>query len=290
LWLPIVAGAQPLPERVRFDSLDRRDGVPVRIEGLLFVPEGPVPKGGRAAVIALHGCGGMYGAARSRQDQLSERHAVYARQWVAAGYVVLFPDSFGARDRREICTVAAGQRTIRPAQRRLDALGALAWLGSQADVDPARVALFGWSHGGSTALATVNASDAEVARFRASRTTPFFRTVIAMYPGCALAMRDARWQPAAPLAILIGEADDWTPAEPCAALDARGREAKWPLEVVLYPEAHHGFDAPGGTVRLWRDVPNGVNPGAGVHVGAHPQAREQANARVTALLGAALRP
>lgn len=287
--LPLAVNAQMTPERVRFDSLDRPDGESVRIEALLFVPEGAAPQGGRAAVIALHGCGGMYSDARGRERQLSARHAEAARTLVAAGYAVLFPDSFGPRGKREVCTIPAAERTIRPAQRRLDALGALRWLGRQADIDPSRIALLGWSHGGSTTLAAVNASDPQVAAFREARDAPpFFRTAIAFYPGCTVSLRDARWKPAVPLAILIGADDDWTPAARCEALDARGRDAKWPLEVAVYPEAHHGFDAPSGTLRLRRDVPNGVRPGEGVHVGPNPKAREEANAKVAAILREAL--
>jgi dienelactone hydrolase len=250
-----------------------------------------VPKGGRAAVIALHGCGGLYSSAKARRDQLSERHAAQADALLAKGYVVLFPDSFGPRGLREVCTTRAGERTIRAAQRRLDALGALAWLGRQADVDPARIALLGWSQGGTTTLAAVNAGDAQVAAFRAaSGAPPFFRTAIAFYPGCTVSLRDARWKPATALAILIGSADDWTPSEACEQLGRRGREAQWPLDVTVYAGAHHGFDGPGEEVRHRRDVPNGVRPGEGVHVGAHPRSRELANAKVAAILRQALAP
>jgi len=37
---------------------------------------------------------------------------------------------------------------------------------------------------------------------------PFFRAAIAFYPGCSVSLRDARWKPAAPLAILIGATSD----------------------------------------------------------------------------------
>ena len=62
-----------------------------------------------------------------------------------------------------------------------------------------------------------------------------------------------------------------------------------PLKVVVYPNAHHGFDAPNGDVIQRSDVPNGVNPGQGVHVGANPAARERANAKVRAFLNDRLR-
>lgn len=46
-----------------------------------------------------------------------------------------------------------------------------------------------------------------------------------------------------------------------------------------YEGAHHGFDGT-AAVRLRADVPNGVNPGQGVYVGAHPAAREAAAKRL----------
>jgi hypothetical protein len=46
-----------------------------------------------------------------------------------------------------------------------------------------------------------------------------------------------------------------------------------------YEGAHQGFDGT-APLRLRRDVPNGVNPGRGVHVGAHPEARAAARARL----------
>ena len=98
-----------------------------------------------------------------------------------------------------------------------------------------------------------------------------------------------RWEPGVPTRIHIGALDDWTPAKPCIelgeAMAARGE----PLKVTVYPDSHHGFDAPNGDVVYRTDVPNGVNPGQGVHVGANPAAREMANAKVRAFLNERLR-
>jgi dienelactone hydrolase len=62
-----------------------------------------------------------------------------------------------------------------------------------------------------------------------------------------------------------------------------------PLKVTVYPDSHHGFDAPNGPVVHRTDVPNGVAPGQGVHVGANPAAREKANAKMRAFLNERLR-
>ena len=55
------------------------------------------------------------------------------------------------------------------------------------------------------------------------------------------------------------------------------------------PAATNAFDAPGDKVILRSDVPNGVHPGEGVHVGANPPARAAANEQVRAFLRERLR-
>jgi dienelactone hydrolase len=50
------------------------------------------------------------------------------------------------------------------------------------------------------------------------------------------------YQPLAPLLILIGENDDWTPAEPCRKLTEAAQRAGYPVRIKIYPGAHHSFD------------------------------------------------
>ena len=278
--------------RVSFPSIDRDDnGSAIAIQAMLLLPDGPTPAGGFPAIIALHGCSGMYSVAKGREDHLADRLAVRAEMLLGDGYAVLFPDSFRSRGRNEVCTIKRGDDTITPTRRRLDVLGALAYLAGRDDIARDRIALVGWSHGGSTALAAINIRDREVAAFRGSTgAPPFFRAAVAYYPGCGVSLRAGdHWQPGAPARIHIGALDDWTPAKPCIelgeAMAARGE----PLKVTVYPDSHHGFDAPNGDVVHRTDVPNGVNPGQGVHVGANPAAREKANAKVRAFLSERLR-
>jgi dienelactone hydrolase len=51
------------------------------------------------------------------------------------------------------------------------------------------------------------------------------------------------YKPIAPLLILIGEIDDWTPAEPCRKLTEAAEQAGYPVSVKIYPGAHHSFDS-----------------------------------------------
>ena len=42
--------------------------------------------------------------------------------------------------------------------------------------------------------------------------------------------------------IHTGEADDWTPAKPCAELAAKLKNAGYDVAINIYPGAHHAFD------------------------------------------------
>jgi len=114
-------------------------------------------------------------------------------------------------------------------------------------------------------LAATNLQQREVA---AAARRPAF--AVAFYPGCEAELKRG-YRASAPLLMMVGEADDWTPAEPCRQLADRAEGA--PAEFVAFPGAYHGFDGT-SPVRLRHDVPNGVRPGEGVHVGGDPAARE----------------
>jgi dienelactone hydrolase len=276
-------------ERVTFDSLDRdtATGSPVRITALLFRPEGASDVR-YPAVVALHGCGGMYSTLSSRRDVLSLRHQAMAELLVEEGYVVLFPDSFRPRGRDEICTIENRQRTITVVTRRLDVQGALAYLQARPDVAPDRIAMLGWSHGGSTLLATFNSRQRTVAAWKdRAGSPPYFRAGVAFYPGCieSLRGRDA-YVAAAPLTLFVAGADDWTAPQPCVDLADRLAVAGEPVTITVYPDTYHGFDGPAAQGRVRLEVPNGVNPGKGVTVAPNPAARDDAYARLKVFLRA----
>jgi dienelactone hydrolase len=254
------------PAEIQFDSTD---GTPLK--AWLFLPDGP-PKG---AVVALHGCGGIY----SRQgERFTPRHQGMADLLVQQGYAVVFPDSLTPRGESQICTTRIGQRKITQTERRADTLAALSWVAQQPWAKDRKLALLGWSHGGSAVLASTDASRRDVSHQAAKPAV-----AIAFYPGCGASLRGT-YRPSTRLAMMLGEKDDWTPAAPCIELGARAG-----AEVHVYPDSYHDFDNPSGRVRMRTDVPNGVNPGQGVHTGPNPAAREKAYARVIELLAEALR-
>ena len=213
-------------ERVEFESAAQRlvSGTLIlgeRIEGYLARPDGAGPF---PAVVGLHGCAGMHDATRQR----------LADQLVAWGYVVLLVDSYATRRIDHACTSSAFATFLK---RRPDAYGALVFLGSQNFVDWQRVAVVGFSAGARVTLSVAQTNSFE--QFVPSGNLRF-RAAVAFYPPCK-----AAWAPPEiPTLIFIGALDDWTPAADCADKVASWGNDGPPIELVVYPGAHHGFYYP----------------------------------------------
>ena len=254
---------------VEFESQDRPRGQPVRLKAFWIPATGAT---GRAAAVALfHGCGGPY----DRSGRLSPRLRDYAALLNQQGMHALVVDSLTPRGERELCTQRIGMRAVTQANRRLDALAAVVWLARRDDVDAKRIGLLGWSNGGSTVLAATNLRQREVS---AQPVKASF--AVAFYPGCEAELKRG-YEASARLLLLIGEADDWTPAAPCVSL-AQAASGLKPL-IEAYAGAYHGFDST-APLRLRRDVPGGVNPGQGVHVGGDAQALRSSRERLLGFL------
>lgn len=232
---------------------------------------GPFP-----AVVMLHDCSGL--GRRSSGAPMR-----WGKMLQDNGYVVLIPDSFSTRGHGDgVCTdPSPGRREVSPDRRVRDAYEALAYARSLAFVDGTRVGVMGGSHGGSTTLATM--VDPE-----GVRSGRGFSAAIALYPGCNARYGDWRpgglgvYKPLAPTLILVGEKDDWTPAEPCRQLAERSRAAGYPVAVKIYPGAHHSFDNE-GPVRYVEARVNGNAPGGrGATTGGNPEAWADSIREVTA--------
>jgi dienelactone hydrolase len=178
------------------------------------------------AVVLLHGCNGNW-------LRLDERWGKRIASW---GYVTLTVDSFGPRGIKNTCGGGA------PVDLAFDAYRALRFLVQQPFVDPGRVAGLGFSQGGWVALTSVERGAIE----RISQDK--FRAAIAFYPPCL----GFKGNMTVPTLILIGELDDWTPADECRNM-VEGRD-DWgisrrkgdgaSIRLVVYPGAYHAFDAP----------------------------------------------
>jgi dienelactone hydrolase len=261
-----------------------------KIAATLVTPDGPGPF---PAVVMLHDCSGL--GPRSSGAPMR-----WAGELAEQGYVVIVPDSFTARNfPNGLCTVPASQQAnLTSATRAADAYGALAHLRTLSYVDGARVGVMGGSHGGRSTLAAMfDPVQPSNALYWAKRTG--FAAAIALYPACATQM--GAWttkradgatgrvvsyhgvfKPIAPLLILIGEADDWTPAEDCRRMVEISRAAGHPIDIKVYPGVHHSFDST-NPLRFAPERTNANAPGGkGATTAGNAEAWDDARKEVSA--------
>ncbi|WP_395714565.1 dienelactone hydrolase family protein [Reyranella sp.] len=185
------------------------------IDGWMYRPAGAGPYSG---IVLAHSCSGV-----------SSHTGAWGKLLASWGYVVVAPDSFGPRGEKSVC---GRGRVVSPSMRVVDIAGAMDFLNAQPFVRRGDIGLIGHSHGGATALRAVQRSYGLAARG--------LKAAVAYYPGCyAQFDRDV----AVPLLVLIGDKDDWTPADDCRRLQAAGFARPDLVQVVYYPDAHHSFDS-----------------------------------------------
>jgi dienelactone hydrolase len=222
---------------------------------------------------------------------------------------VIIPDSFAPRGYPDgVCVLPFGTstETVDPLPRARDAYATLAYLRTLPFVDGQHVGIMGGSHGGSTTL---------VAMFQPlSPTGPLarekhdgFSAAIALYPGCGarfggwsvvrglgnrgpVTQYAGTYQPIAPLLILIGEKDDWTPAADCQALANAAQAAGYPVAIKIYPGAYHSFDSVNPP--RYVDARRNINKpdGHGATTGGDPPAWADAIEQVKGFFGRSLKP
>jgi dienelactone hydrolase len=192
------------------------------VSGALVLPpgtDGPMP-----AMVIAHGSGGI----------LKGREDAWAARLNALGIATFVIDSFAPRGLR---STSRDQSRLSTMANLADALAALQLLASHPQIDPARIGVMGFSRGGQVAL--YSALDA--LRRGVVDGGLRFAAHVALYPSCSIPYRAAEVS-GAPILMLLGGADDYTPAAACHAY------ADWfvakgaPVRVVAYDGAHHDFD------------------------------------------------
>ena len=199
------------------------DAGSLKLLGYLARPRGP-QAGPFPAVVILHHCGGFDDLVVSWADRLS--------LW---GYVALAVDSFGPRKVPGDCTSRTYQE--------FDSSSAFDFLAQQNFVDISRLAELGFSQGG---MATLRNAEQDSALAKSHSGT--FRAAVAFYPNCS----GISGIMAVPTLMLTGESDDWTPAMACQLMAdgrsdigmSREKGDRSMLNVVVYPEVYHYFNAP----------------------------------------------
>jgi dienelactone hydrolase len=258
-FVPAVAAGM---EQVSIPSLDGK----LQLPGYLFDALTPGP---RPAVISLHGCGGLLDA----KGGLSRNRYRVAEYLNVEGMHMLAVDSFTPRGLKSICETPPRQRAFNYEQRREDVFAAIRWLAQRPNVDRTRIAIVGYSNGGSTVLSALDRTEKLV---QGQPIQP--RAAVAYYPSCRDFAEMWSYEIAAPLLLMIGALDDWTSPHYCERLHDKVKRAQQgaSFEVILYPGSHHGFDGY-GPIQMRGGLP--TKSGAAT-VGANPEAREKSLRRM----------
>ena len=119
----------------------------------------------------------------------------------------------------------------------LDSYKALDTLAKHPKIDKDKIAITGWSLGGGVSLFSgwlpikeaINPDNDFVAHL------PF-------YPPCFVKPENLSFVDS-PIHILIGELDDWTPADACQDLVLAAKKVKDNIDITIYEKSHHSFDS-----------------------------------------------
>jgi dienelactone hydrolase len=236
------------------------------LKAMLFRPDGAGPF---PAVIGLHGCEGLLG----RNGTVEKRYSDWAEHLTKAGFVVLYPDSYGSRGLGPQCSIR--RRAVRTDHERVaDANAARRWLQAQSYVKPDHVTLLGWATGGISVLWTVRRRAAPP-----KNDNTDFRSAVAFYPGCRR-LDNTAWSARVPTLILIGAADDQTSATVCQRMVAGARGHSAGTSIVVYPGTYHDFDHPDRPLQVRGGYAFATDSSGKIHSGTNPAARADALKRV----------
>lgn len=197
--------------------------IPAR--GLLYLPRGPSYR--RPAVVVMEGLGGLKPA----------REPAYGRRLAERGYVALVVDSFGSRGAAHL---SHPQRALRVTETMMlaDAFAALRSLAGHPAVDPERVAVMGFSYGGMIAVLSAYEQMASLYAPGGER----FAGHISYY-GCSVPRLEEPAATGAPVRLLLGGADANVSLARSRLIAADLMRGGAPVEVTVFPGAHHQWDS-----------------------------------------------
>ena len=173
--------------------------------------QGPFP-----TVIMIHEFWGLNESITGKVDLLAEE-----------GYLVIAPDTFRGSTTGWLPRAIYQVVSSKPENINADLDSVYAWLESQLDADPDRIAIAGFCFGGRTSLAYSLHNDqmsATVIFYGSPETDP---VILKALPG--------------PVLGIFGEADRSIPVEQVNAFDAALTEAGVPHEITIYDGQPHAF-------------------------------------------------
>lgn len=198
-------------------------GKPVTVTGELRIAQGT---GRLPLVVLVHGSGGM-----------GSNIELWTREFNAMGISTLALDAFTGRG---LVSVNTDQARLGRLNMVLDAYRVLEALAKHPRIDPARIALMGFSRGGQAALY------ASLKRFHRewNRSGIEFAAYIPFYPDCMTTYQSDAEVADRPIRIFHGTPDDYNPVATCKAYVDRLRQAGHDVQLTEFPNAAHSFDSP----------------------------------------------
>lgn len=203
------------------------NGKEVMVGAELSIAQAP---GRRPTIVLMHGSGGM-----------GANVPFWVRRFNAMGINTIAIDGMTGRG---LQGVGSKQAILGRLNFIVDIYRTLDILARHPRVDPAKVAVMGFSRGGQAALY------ASLARFHREWNKSGIDPVayIPFYPDCATTYRTDTETTGKPIRIFGGTVDNYNPIAKCKAYAGRLKEAKSDVEVFEYPNAPHSFDNPIGAV------------------------------------------
>ena len=119
----------------------------------------------------------------------------------------------------------------------LDSYKALDTLSNHPNIDKNNIAITGWSLGGGATLLS-----GWIPLIDAINPSNRFAAHLAYYPPCIVEPADLNFTDA-PIHILIGEDDNWTPASACISLVESAKKIRENIDITVFENSHHSFDS-----------------------------------------------
>jgi dienelactone hydrolase len=202
-----------------------KEGKPVTLAGELRIPRPGTDR--LPAVILVHGSGGISGSV----DE-------WSRQLNSMGVATFILDSFTGRG---ITSTVADQDQLARLAMTIDAYRALELIAKHPRIDPARIAVMGFSRGGQAALYS---SLKRLYRMHGPAGGVEFAAYITLYANCGTTYVDDDEMADRPIRMFHGTADDYVPVAPCRAYVERLRAKGKDVSLTEYADAYHVFDSP----------------------------------------------
>ena len=162
-----------------------------------------------------------------------EHHYEYMKMYQQSGFATFELNSFKSRN---ISSTVGSQVEVTTASIILDAYKAFEKLSKHPNIDKNKVSITGWSLGGAVALFS-----GWKPIIKAISKDLKFASHLSFYPPCFFDPENTEFTDS-PIHILIGELDNWTPAEPCNYFVKKISDNS-NINLTIYPNSHHSFDS-----------------------------------------------